>query len=71
MIAKPDDVEGAMVMLHLRESEFERAIKAVENALADGRTGEHELNTMNELAKDLAELAEQISDQIQKKLESL
>ena len=71
MIAIPVDVEEAMAMLHLKESEFERAVKAVENALADGRTGEHELNSMNELAKKLAELAEQISDQIQEKLKSL
>ena len=71
MIAIPVDVEEAMAMLHLKESEFERAIKAVENALADGRTGEQELNIINELACDLAKLADGISDQIQEKFKSL
>ncbi|KZY55821.1 hypothetical protein A3736_09455 [Erythrobacter sp. HI0063] len=71
MIARPDNFAEAMAMLHLKESEFEQAVKAVENALAHGKTGEQELSTMNEIASDLAELAEQISDQIQKKLGSL
>ena len=71
MIAMPDNFEEAMAILHLKESEFEQAIKAVEKALAQGQTGGHELNTMNELAGDLAELAERILGQIQEKLESL
>ncbi|MCP9223165.1 hypothetical protein MKP08_10425 [Erythrobacter sp. LQ02-29] len=71
MTAKPDHLEAAMAMLHVKESEFEQAIKAVEGALAHGRTGEHELSAMNELAKDLAELAKKFSNQIQEKLESL
>ena len=71
MIAIPIDVEEAMAMLHHKESEFERAIEAAENALAHGRTGEQELNSVNEIARDLAKLAERISDQIQEKLETL
>lgn len=71
MIEIPDNFEEAMAMLHLKEGDFEQAIEAVENALAHGRTGEQELNSMNEFAHDLAELAERISDKIQEKLESL
>ena len=71
MIAIPVDVVEAMAMFRLKENEFERAIEAAENALAHGRTGEQELNTIDELARDLAKLAEGISGQIQEKLESL
>jgi hypothetical protein len=71
MIDITDNLEEVMAMLNRKESDFEHAIESVENALAHGRTGEQELNFMDELARDLAELAEQISDQIQKKLESL
>jgi F0F1-type ATP synthase epsilon subunit len=71
MIAIPVDVEEAMAMFHLKENEFEQAIEAAENALAQGQTGEQELNTTNEVARDLAKLAERISDLIEEKLESL
>ena len=71
MIAIPVDVEEAMAMFHLKENEFEQAIEAAENALAQGQTGEQELNTTDEVARDLAKLAERISDLIEEKLESL
>lgn len=71
MIDIPDDFEKAMAMLHLKEGDFEKAIEAVENALAHGRRGEQELNSMNEFAHDLAELAKRISEKIEEKLRSL
>ena len=71
MIDIPDDFEKAMAMLDLKEGDFEKAIEVVEKALAHGRTGEQELNSMNEFAHDLAELAERISEKIEEKLRSL
>ena len=71
MIDIPDDFEKAMAMLDLKEGDFEKAIEAVENALAHGRTGEQELNSMNEFAHDLAELAKRSSERIEEKLRSL
>lgn len=70
MIAIPDNFEEATALLHFKESEFEQATESLKKALAHGRTGEQELNTMNELARDLAELAGRLADRIQEKLGS-
>ena len=63
-------IDEAAAMLSQKEGEFLNASAAVEAALADGQTGVSELDRLNEIAAELAQIAEFLSDHLQTQLAS-
>lgn len=60
----------AAAILSQKERQFLDASVAVEAALADGQTGVSELERLNEIAAELAQIAEFLSDHLQTQLAS-
>ncbi len=63
-------IDEAVAMLSQKEREFLDASVAVDAALADGQTGVSELDRLNEIAAELAQIAEFLSDHLQTQLAS-
>ncbi|MFK4004437.1 hypothetical protein [Qipengyuania sp. NPDC077563] len=70
MIEIPEGLDETIALINLKEIEFEHAKRAVDRAIAEGKTGEAEFKNLREIAFCIGKLLKGVAEGIHEELSS-